>query len=428
MLARLKSTLSMKNPLISRPWMVSTLSCLVVSCLQAADWAQWRGEGREGRSPDTDLLQSWPEGGPKRVWLYRDAGVGYSGPSVVGGKLFTMGARDGKVHLICLNASDGAEVWSTEFDEVLENNWGDGPRATPTYADGHVYALSGKGNLLCATAANGAKVWSVSLTEDFGGKLQNWGYTESVLVDGDKVICTPGGSQGAVLALNKKTGEKVWQSSELTVNAQYSSPIVVEHAGKKQYIQFFQKTLAGFDPTNGKVLWKTEYPKGRTAVIPTPVYHNNIVYVTAGYGAGCKAVKLSATNEVTELYAEDAITNHHGGVIRVGDHLYGNSDKGGWTCQKLDSGEIVWSERKALRKGAIGYADGRLYCLEEKSGTVVLAEASTQGWKEHGRFTLEPQTELRKPSGRIWTHPVIVGGRLYLRDQDLIYCYDVAAK
>jgi outer membrane protein assembly factor BamB len=171
-------------------------------------------------------------------------------------------------------------------------------------------------------------------------------------------------------------------------------------------------------------MWQATFP-GRVAVVPTPIYNDQHVYVTAGYGAGCKLVRIESGDKVTEVYQNSVMKNHHGGVILVDDHVYGYSDGSGWICQDFMSGEEVWSERRALGKGAIAYADGRFYCQDEETGTVVLIEASPNGWKEHGRFTLAPQTKIRTPQGRIWTHPVISGGRLYLRDQDLIHCYDV---
>jgi len=164
---------------------------------------------------------------------------------------------------------------------------------------------------------------------------------------------------------------------------------------------------------------------GRVAVVPTPIVHADCVYVTAGYNAGCKLVKFSPNNQVSDVYENKEMINHHGGVVLAGDYLYGYSDRGGWLCQEFKTGKQIWSEKNALGKGAVSCADGMLYCLEENSGTVVLVEASAAGWKEHGRFKLEPQTTIRDPEGRIWTHPVIANGKLYLRDQDLIFCYDV---
>lgn len=277
------------------------------------EWPNWRGEDRSGRSPETGLLREWPEGGPERVWLYRDAGLGYSGPAIVDGVLYTQGARDKKTTLIALDARTGKERWTKAFDEELENGWGNGPRCTPMVDGEHLYALSGRGRLICVKASDGAQTWSIHLVDDFGGDVPNWGYTESVLIDGDRLICTPGGEQGSVLALNKKTGAKLWQSNDLTVGAQYASPIVVEHAGVRQYIQLFQKDFAGFEAETGKMLWQSDFPKGRTAVIPTPIYHEGIVYVTAGYSAGCKAIRLGPNHEVETLYEKGEISNHHGG-------------------------------------------------------------------------------------------------------------------
>jgi outer membrane protein assembly factor BamB len=286
-----------------------------------------------------------------------------------------------------------------------------------------VYALSGPGDLVCASVSDGRILWQTNVT-GLGGKVPGWGYCESVLVDGNQVVCTPGGSEGALVALEKMTGKLLWQSKEFTDGAHYSSIVPAEINGTRQYVQLVEKNFVGISAKDGKLLWKSDFPKGRTAVIPTPIVKGNNVYVTAGYGAGCKMVTIGAGNEVTTVYENTVLKNHHGGVILLGDHLYGHSDGYAWVCQDLKTGEEVWGHRE-LRKGAVAYADGRLYCQEEDGGTVVLAEASTKGWKEHGRFKLDPQSKIRSSSGRIWTHPVIANGKLYLRDQDLIYCYDI---
>jgi outer membrane protein assembly factor BamB len=246
-------------------------------------------------------------------------------------------------------------------------------------------------------------------------------------VDGDQVICTPGGPKGALAALDKKTGAVKWQSKDLAQEAWYSSPVVATFHGKRQYVQVVHGNLAGIDANNGDVLWKTAW-RGGVAVIPTPIISGNSVYITSGYNAGCKKVTISADMSVATDYdiEKAGMVNHHGGVILLDGKLYGHSDAGGWVCQNFDDGKILWKEGK-LGKGAVGYADGKLYCLSEGDGTVVLADASAEGWKESGRFKLSPQTDKRKKDGRIWTHPVIVNGKLYLRDQDLIYCFNVRA-
>lgn len=389
----------------------------------AADWPQWQGPDRTNVSQETGLLKSWPAGGPNKVWVSAEAGLGYAGMAVVGDTLYTLGARDDQECLIALNVSDGTEKWSTAISDVLSNGWGDGPRSTPTVVGEHVYALSGTGTLACANAADGNIVWKAK-AEDFGGRKPNWGYCESVLVDGDKVVWTPGGKQGAVVALNRKTGEKIWQSSQFTDGAQYSSIIIAEHAGRRQYIQLVQQALFGLDAESGDLLWQTDWP-GKTAVIPTPIFHDGFVYITSGYGVGCKLVKLSDLNEVTEVYANQSMKNHHGGVLRLGDHVFGYSDGVGWLCQDFATGEMVWRERSELGKGCLTFADGCYYLVDEKGGNVVLVDASASGWQERGRFVLDPQTERRNPKGKIWTHPTIANGRMYLRDQELIISYDI---
>lgn len=396
--------------------------CTTSVVLGDANWPQWRGPDRNDISQEKGLLKEWPSSGPKRLWLFSSAGVGYSGFSIVGNRLYTMGSRDSKELVIALDTSGGKEVWATEVGGELDNNWGNGPRGTPTVDGDHVYALAGRGTLACLKRADGKLAWKKSM-EDLGGKVPDWGYTESVLVEGDKVICTPGGKKGAIAAFNKLTGDLVWQSKDFTDGAQYSSIIPANLNGVRQCIQLTMNSIAGVDAANGALLWRSEWP-GRVAVIPTPIYSEGHVYVTSGYGVGCKLIKIEAGNKVTEVYNSKEMKNHHGGVVLVGKHLYGYSDGPGWLCQEFLTGKKVWAEKK-LGKGAVSCADGMLYLVSEDSGTVVLIEASPEGWKEHGRFKLDPQTKLRKPEGRIWTHPVITDGKLFLRDQDLIYCYDV---
>ena len=391
--------------------------------LHAEDWSGWRGADRTAISTETGLLKQWPSGGPKRIWLSKEAGLGYSSFSVVQGKLFTMGAFGDKEHLLAFDANTGKSLWKTEVGNLLKNSWGDGPRSCPTVANGLIYVLGGSGNLACVDPNTGKTAWSVSLTRDLGGKVPGWGYTESVLVDQGRVICTPGGKGGALAALDAKTGKTLWRSKAFTDGAQYSSPIVIEHGGVRQYVQLVMKNFVGVKAEDGALVWKSAWP-GRTAVIPTPIHHEGQVYVTSGYGVGCKLVQLGSGG-AKDVYDNKNMKNHHGGVIKLGDHLYGYSDGYGWVCQDFKTGDIKWNEKKGLGKGAISYADGRFYCQSEGDGSIALIEASPQGWKEHGRFKLDPQTKQRSKRGKIWTHPVIANGRLYLRDQELLFCFDV---
>ncbi|MFN0125746.1 MAG: PQQ-binding-like beta-propeller repeat protein [Verrucomicrobiales bacterium] len=395
---------------------------LTTHALVAADWPQWRGAERNGHSPDASILTPWPAGGPKRVWLFKNAGIGYSGFSIVGKRLFTMAARQGSEHAICLDPETGKELWATKLGPVYTNNWGDGPRSTPTIDGEHAYALSATGILACLKIANGKEVWRVDFIKDFQGQLQDWGYTESVLIDGDQLICTPGGSQGTMAALDKKTGKVIWRSKDLTVAAQYSSPIRIEVGGQPQYAQLLMRKVVGVSAKDGALRWETNFP-GRVALIPTLLSRDDHVYATAGYGVGCQMIKLGG-KEPEVVYEELSITNHHGGVILVDGKIYGHSDRGGWTCQDFMTGKLEW-QNESLGKGACTYVAGHLVCVDESDGTVALVKADPKAWNEVSRFKLDPQTTLRKKEGRIWTHPVVVNGRLYLRDQDLIYCYDV---
>ncbi|MDG2384031.1 MAG: PQQ-binding-like beta-propeller repeat protein [Pirellulaceae bacterium] len=390
------------------------------------DWPQWRGPDRTGLSQEKGLLQAWPEGGPPLLWLNDNCGIGYSAPTVAKDRLVTMGARDKVEQLICLNANTGEESWAIDVGDNYENGWGDGPRSSPTIDGDRVFALGANGNLICADLTSGQVQWKVSLA-DFGGSVPNWGYSESVLVDGDQLVCTPGGDEGAVIALDKRTGKKIWQSESFTDAAHYSSIIAADFDGRRQYIQLTQHSVVGIDAKTGDVLWRTDWP-GRVAVVPTPIYSDGHVYVSSGYGSGCDLFEIGADGEVTGVYGKEAkkvMKNHHGGVVLVDDHLFGYSDGVGWVCQEWMSGELVWREREAFGKGALCYADGRLYCLSKDDGFVALVEPTVDGWREHGRFKLDPQTELRKPKGRIWTHPIVANGKLFLRDQELLFCYDV---
>lgn len=412
------------------PLLLSLLPLALFAATPAAtfDWPQWRGPTRDDVSKETGLLKEWPADGPKKLWSYDKAGLGYSGFAVAGGRLYTLGTRDTSEILMCLDAAKGTELWVAKLGNILDNKWGNGPRGTPTVDGDRVYALGGDGTLVAVHAKDGKEMWRATMAS-FGGKTPGWGYTESVLVDGRQVVCTPGGPQGALVALDKMTSSKLWQTVAFTDGAQYSSIVPATINGQPQYVQRTMTSIAGISPKDGALLWKQDYP-GKTAVIPTPIVKGNQIYVTAGYGVGCMSFEIEPGNKIKMLYDETSGTNkvmknHHGGVILVADHLYGYSDGVGWTCQNFKTGELVWGEKAKLGKGAVSYADGMLYCLDEQSGTLVLAEASPKGWSEKSRFKLDPQTTIRSPQGRIWTHPVISNGRLYLRDQDLIHCYAV---
>jgi outer membrane protein assembly factor BamB len=402
--------------------------CLGVAasaCFAApGDWPQFRGPNRDGVSTETGLLKDWPSGGPLLVWKATGLGKGYSTISVVGARIFTLGGQNGSTFAIALNATDGKKVWATKVGRSDDpGGMGEGPRATPTVAGDLLFAVTDSGELVCLDSDTGQVLWHKDYVRDFGGDIPHWGFAESPLVDGEKVVVTPGGSGGAVVALASKTGAVMWRSKEFTDRAHYASLIEGDIGGVRQYIQLTSASVAGIEASDGRLLWRA-LRRGQTAVIPTPIYSDGFVYVTSGYGVGCNLFKISPNNgkfNAEQVYANKVMVNHHGGAIKISDYVYGFSDGKGWTCQDFKTGEAKWQEKEKLGKGSLVYADGRLYLRSESGhGTVVLIEASAQGYKEHGRFD-QPD----RSSENSWPHPVVAGGKLYLRDQDVLLCYDV---
>jgi outer membrane protein assembly factor BamB len=408
-----------------RPLYVLGLFLAGAALAVASDWPHWRGPNRDGVSTETGLLKAWPAGGPPLVWKAAGLGEGYSSVSIVGDRIFTLGDRNGSSFVIALNVGDGKPVWSAKLGRAGAPGSPafEGPRATPTVDGELVYAVGQWGELVCLETATGKELWRKDYLKDFGGQLPNWGFAESPLADGDQVVVTPGGAQGAVVALNRKTGAVTWHSKEFTDSPHYASLLLAQIGGVRQYIELTPASVAGIAAADGKLLWRAPR-RGQTAVVPTPIYHDGFVYVTSGYGVGCNLFSITpAAGKFTaqQIYANKVMVNHHGGVIEVGDYLYGYSDGKGWTCQDFKTGEARWQEKDKLGKGSLVYADGHLYLREEnKSGTVALIEATPDGYKEHGRFAQPQRTDKNS-----WAHPVIAGGKLYLRDQDLLLCYDV---
>jgi outer membrane protein assembly factor BamB len=401
----------------------------------ADDWTQWQGPDRNNVSKETGLLKTWPKGGPKLLWTFSEAGMGYTAPAVVGDRLYTMGGTGGKDYLFALEAKTGKKVWAAPLGPMFEQNRGDGPRGTPTVDGDRLYLITGSGNLICLQTADGKEVWRKGLRTDLGGNMQSgWGYSESPLVDGDQVVCTPGGRLGAVAALDKKTGAVTWRSKDFTDKAAYSSLVVANFGGERQYVQMTGESVAGVAAKDGKLLWRFARPS-RIAAIPTPVVFGDHVYVSSGYGTGCALLKVRKDGDkfqADQVYANRNMTNHHGGVVLLDGHVYGYGDGKGWACQNVLKGDLAWQDNRKLAKGSVAYADGHLYCYSERDGTLVLVPATTAGWKEDGRMSLPRKSTLERPSAQssnnVWTHPVVANGRLYLRDQDLIFCFDVKAQ
>jgi hypothetical protein len=383
----------------------------------AALWPQWRGPNRDGISKETGLLKEWPANGPPLVWKATGAGAGYSSFSVSGGKLYTLGLRGDREFVIAFDVATGKEAWATAHGSAFRNDRGNGPRGTPTVDGDRVYALGGSGDLSALDARTGKIVWTKNVLREFGGSNITWGISESPLVIGNKVLVNPGGPGASIVALNKADGSVIWKSQ--SDKAGYSSGIPVEVNGGTQVVFFTSERAVGLDLKDGHLLWEYARPANNVANVATPIVRANRVFISSDYGTGGGVVEIKPDNKAQEIWFSKDMRNHHSSSVLIGDYLYGFSSSI-LTAIKFDTGEIAWRDR-SVGKGSLVYADGNLYCLSEK-GVVGLVEATPTGYKEKGRFRI-PQDSLET-----WAHPVVAGGRLYLRDQDTIYAFDVKQK
>ena len=383
----------------------------------SSDWPQWRGPNRDGVSRETGLLKRWPEGGPRLAWKATGARDGYSSMAVTGGRLYTMGAKGDTEYVLAFDAATGRQIWEAANGRRFGNDRGDGPRSTPTVEGGRVYVLGASGDFSSFDAASGKKIWSMNVLARFGGQNPHWGLSESPLVVNDRVLVNAGGRGASVIAVNKNDGTLIWKSQD--DQAAYSSAVVAEVGGIRHAVFFTNTRVIGVAVDDGRLLWSYGQVSNRTANISTPVVRANRVFVSSDYGTGGALLQLAAQGKsvtATEIWFSRQMRTHHNTALWVADHLYAFSGTT-LTAMQVDTGEVAWRDR-SVGKGSLAYADERLYLFSE-DGVVGLAEANPSAYREHGRFRL--------PSGRLptWSHPVVAGGRLYLRDQDHLYAYDV---
>lgn len=417
---------------------------------ESHDWPQWQGPDRDAVSKETDLLQEWPEEGPSLVWKVSEIGSGYGGLSVASDRIFGMSNRGEDEVVWALSEKDGSNVWSTRIGPVVNEGMPQGKEGggcTPTIDGDRLYVIGRGGSLACLRCSDGQILWQHNLVEDFGGILPNWKYNESPLIDGEKLVCTPGGADATLVALNKMTGETIWKSQlpntseneggrsrnrgRSSSGAAYSSAITIEFEGERQYVQFTSKALAGFAAADGKLLWRYDHPANGFGInCSTPIYTNGYVFAASAYRAGGGLVKLNKDGNgginADEVWFSKDMENHHGGMLLIDGAIYGaNGGNGGGylVCLDFATGNVLWNEKepdkRRVKKGSVLLADNRIYYRTEE-GEVLLIEPSRMDYIERGRFVQPERTN--QPA---WTHPIIANGKLYIRDQDTLFCYDV---
>jgi outer membrane protein assembly factor BamB len=422
------NAVSFNSPLIIAP-------CLLLlahsSLFGEPDWNQWRGPSRNGQSADTGLLKRWPAEGPRLLWKAAGLGAGYSSIAKSNGRIFTLGAKDDHERLIALDAESGKQLWALPVGN------GDHSNSTPTIDGDRVYAIGLQGDLVCANSSTGREIWRRNFARDFQGKMMSgWGYSESPLVDGDSLLCTPGGRDAMIVSLDKLSGNERWRASFPDLRprgndgAGYSSIVVSRGAGVKQYVQLTGRGLVSVRAADGQFLWGYNAIANDTANIPTPIVSGDLVFASSGYGAGAVLLKLVADGDgvkAQQVYFLDGKTfqNHHGGMIQVGDYIYaGHRHNSGFPiCIELRTGKVAWGgDQRGPGQGsaALAYADGH-FIFRYQNGLVALIEATPTEYRLKGTFTPVYQ------EGESWAHPVVTDGRLYLREQDVLMCYDLRA-
>ena len=411
---------------------ISAMICGVVDS-NAQDWSQWRGSNREGIVIASGLNLDWSQRKPTLLWTFRQAGAGYSAPVIVGTTLYCQGGANGNDFAFALDTQTGALKWKKILGEEFVEEHGNGSRGSITVDGDKLYLVRSGGQIHCISAVDGRMLWEKDFIKDFGGNIMsrvNYGFSESPLVDGNLVICTPGGEEGTMIALDKNTGDMVWRSKEWTDVGGYCSPIVVEIDGIRQYIQFTRNGVAGIAAKDGKLLWNAKVAGNRLNVISTPIYHDHMVYVTSGNNTGCGAIILRKdgdTYKADTVYTNRNMMNHHGGVVLVNGYIYGCSDDLNLVCQNFKTGEIVWRERSSeIGKGAVLAVNDRLLILSERTGLITVVAASPDGWKEFGSMEIPERSDEETLNNMVWTHPVIANGKLYLKDHNLLFCFDLS--
>lgn len=406
---------------LNKTWIVLMLVSILMAVAPAANWPQFRGPNRDGTSSETGLMKQWPDGGPKELWSSEEVGAGFSSIAIADGLVYTCGMIDGQGHLFAFDLEGNLTFKVSYGPEWTKSGNYPGTRTAPTIDADRLYLMSGQGRIACHNAKTGDVVWHVDTLEKFGGKNIRWGISESVLIDGDKVICTPGGKDATVVALDKKTGEPIWTSKGLSQLSAYCSPVLLQRGPTRLVLTLVERSIVGVDADSGQVYWQQPHKVNYDIQAVSPTYEDGVVFVTNGYRRGSHGFELSSDGKSAEKkWSEKSLDVHHGGVVLVDGHVHGASTRGQWICLELATGKVKFSD-KLVGKGSVIYVDGMLYGYGER-GQVGLIEITPDGYEMVSSF------EVKKGSKQHWAHPAISDGRLYIRHGQALMCYDIKAK
>lgn len=386
-------------------------------------WPCFHGPNYDNISPEKGLLKQWPKGGPKRIWEFSDCGAGYSGVAIADGMIFTAGDFDDQEMVLALDRN-GKLLWKATNGKAWTGS-SPGSRTTPTYDDDAVYQMNANGRLAAFAARSGKPIWAVDLKAEFDGQHGIWGFAENVVIEGDRLICMPGGVKGRVVALDKRTGKALWVNTEIEHYAAYCSPTVVVHGGVRQWISMTQKSVVALDVKTGKLLWSAPFAPRSPQNALTPVYRDGYVFIACGHWSGGTVLKIDMDSKsASPVWFRRDLDNCHGGAVLIDDKLFGCGCRQGgksFYCVDFLTGQTRKLD-KSLGKVGIHYANGMLYCLNHQ-GMMSLLAVTADGFDIVSQFDLG-----KRPANTYLAHPVICGGRLYLRCDQSLYAYDVRAK
>lgn len=404
---------------MNRLVLITGMMILLINMLFSQDAAQWRGPDRSGLYNETGLLKMWPEGGPRLLWHFDELGQGHTSAAIAGDHIYTSGVINGIGYIFCLSM-EGKLVWKVPYGEEWTESW-PGARTTPMINEGKIYLMSGFGKLVCRKAEDGAFVWSADLLKEMDGRNIKWGYTENLLIDGNRIFCAPGGIEYNIVALDKNTGKLVWKSAGKGDKSAYGSPAIIRLPKRSVLVWMMENSIEGIDASNGKLLWSVEQTNTYSVHANVPVYRDGCVYCSSGYGRGGVMLKLSDDGStVAELWRNASMDSKMGGFVVVNGLIYGSDDAGkAWYCIDWKTGKIVYSDPLTAR-GNIISADGMLYCYSEK-GEVVLALPTSAGFTKVSAFNVPFGTDQH------WAHLVINKGRMYVRHGNSLMAYNIAA-